>query len=100
MKGKDSVSAYGLLDLFRKQRLREITIIILLNQFVRGIINFGFLFNIGELGGNFYFNNIYNNLTPVLSFLILVFTINNKFLGRKGNFISALWLAGIASYCV
>ena len=97
---KSSVSAGGLRDLFRAPRTRETTIIIMLNQFVRGIINYGFLFNIGQLGGNLYYNNIFNNLTGVFAFLLLVITIDNKFLGRKGNFISTLWLAGIASYCV
>ena len=72
----------------------------MINQFVRGIINYGFLFNIGRLAGNIYFNNIVNNLMGIPAFLILCITIDNKWLGRKGNFVITLWLAGVASYCM
>jgi len=90
----------GILDLFRAPRTRETTLIIMINQFVRGIINYGFLFNIGRLAGNIYFNNIVNNLMGIPAFLILCITIDNKWLGRKGNFVITLWLAGASSFCI
>ena len=68
------MSTGGVRDLFRSARIRETTIIIMLNQFVRGIINYGFLFNIGGLGGNIYYNNIINNLTGIPAFLMLCCT--------------------------
>ena len=68
------MSTGGVRDLFRTSRIRETTIIIMLNQFVRGIINYGFLFNIGGLGGNIYYNNIINNLTGIPAFLMLCCT--------------------------
>ena len=68
------MSTGGVRDLFRSTRIRETTIIIMLNQFVRGIINYGFLFNIGGLGGNIYYNNIINNLTGIPAFLMLCCT--------------------------
>ena len=86
--------------MFRAPRTRETTLIIMINQFVRGIINYGFLFNIGRLAGNIYFNNIVNNLMGIPAFLILCITIDNKWLGRKGNFVITLWLAGASSFCM
>jgi MFS family permease len=94
------MSTGGVRDLFRSARIRETTIIIMLNQFVRGIINYGFLFNIGGLGGNIYYNNIINNLTGIPAFLMLCCTVDNKWLGRKGNFVMTLWLAGLSSYLI
>ena len=90
------MSTGGVRDLFRSTRIRETTIIIMLNQFVRGIINYGFLFNIGGLGGNIYYNNIINNLTGIPAFLMLccagsfelLVTVNSKRLFVTACFIT------------
>jgi len=78
--------------------IRQTTLIIMLNQFVRGIINYGFLFQVGSLAGNIYMNNIINNLTGIPAFLILCITVDNKHIGRIGNFIGTLYLAAISSF--
>ena len=70
----------------------------MLNQFVRGIINYGFLFQVGRLAGNIYINNIINNLTGIPAFLILCITVDNRYLGRIGNFIGTLYLAAASSF--
>ena len=84
------MSTGGVRDLFRSSRIRETTIIIMLNQFVRGIINYGFLFNIGGLGGNIYYNNIINNLTGIPAFLMLCCT--GSFLLNQRDTLGRCWV--------
>ena len=52
-------------DLVQRPLIRQTTLIIMANQFVRGIINYGFLFNIGTIGGDIFPNNILNNITGI-----------------------------------
>ena len=52
-------------DLVQRPLIRQTTLIIMANQFVRGIINYGFLFNIGTIGGDIFTNNILNNITGI-----------------------------------
>ena len=78
--------------------VRRTTLIVMANQFVRGIINYGFLFNIDSLSGDIFINNIINNLTGIPAFLMLCVTVDNRFLGRIGNFIVTLYLAGISCF--
>ena len=84
-------------DLIASPLIRKITIILMLNQFVRGIINYGFLFNIGSLKGNIFTNNIFNNFMGIPAFVICACLINTR-LGRIGNFIWTLYVAGLSSF--
>ncbi|CBY11252.1 unnamed protein product [Oikopleura dioica] len=86
-------------DLIASPFIRKVTIILMLNQFVRGIINYGFLFNIGSLKGNIFTNNIFNNLMGIPAFAICACLINTR-LGRIGNFIWTLYLAGLSSFLI
>ena len=85
-------------DLVGRPLVRRTTLIVMANQFVRGIINYGFLFNIDSLSGDIFINNIINNLTGIPAFLMLCVTVDNRFLGRIGNFIVTLYLAGISCF--
>jgi len=94
----DDTTQATLRDLIGRPLVRRTTVIIMANQFVRGIINYGFLFNIDSLSGDIFINNIINNLTGIPAFLMLCITVDNRYLGRIGNFIVTLYLAGISCF--
>ena len=64
-------------DLFCRPVIRQTTIIIITNQFVRGMIKYGFLLNIGTIGGNIFANNIWNNVTGIPGLVLHVLIMNN-----------------------
>lgn len=65
-------------------------------QFIRGLIQFYLLYTVASLGGDFWVNNIINNIIGFPACFVSVWMMNNYSFGRKGAFIFGLACCAIS----
>ena len=70
--------------------IKKCTLILTLAQFVRGLVQFHLLYTVASLGGDFWVNNIVNNIIGFPAAALMIYMMNTEKFGRRGTFIFGL----------
>jgi len=89
--GNETVSPF---DLFRRPKMRWITLNMMFNWFVNSLVYYGLSLNSGALAGDDYVNNTLNGLVEFPAYILLSFTMDR--LGRKPLLSGCLLVGGLA----
>jgi len=88
----NSQKSYSPMELFRRPRMRLITINMMFNWFVNSLVYYGLSLNAGELAGTPFLNNTLNGLVEFGAFFVIVLTMDR--LGRRYLLCGCLLLGG------
>lgn len=88
---KDNVSP---IELFRRPKMRWITVKMLFCWFVSALVYYGLSLNAGSLAGSAYVNNVLSGLSEIVGCTIVIFTLD--IYGRKPSLSICLLIGGLS----
>jgi len=86
--------SYSQYELFKRPKMRIITINLMFNWFVVTLVYYGLSLNSGALAGSTYLNNTLGGVVELICYIILIFTIDK--ISRKKYLGYSLVVGGIA----
>nr|XP_026695296.1 organic cation transporter protein-like [Ciona intestinalis] len=91
---EDSSNSYSPLELFRRRRMRLITINMMFNWFVNSLVYYGLSLNAGSLAGDDFVNNTLNGVVEFGAYLFVILTMDR--FGRRIILCICLLTGGVA----
>jgi len=82
--------------LFKREKVRKITLNVMFNWFVNSLVYYGLSLNVGSLAGDVYLNNALSGVVEAAAYLILAFTIDR--FSRKKLLAGCLLVGG--TFCL
>lgn len=94
MRANSTPESLSPVELFKRTKMRLVTINMMFNWFVNSLVYYGLSLNAGALAGTDFLNNFLSGLVEVGAYLIVAFTMDK--LGRRFLLTACLLLGGVA----